>query len=331
MNDFDRDPIVARALRGLDAPEHAPGFWDRLESRLATLDADAEAGAAADGDGLVDGAEARLVVPLQPEPRPGPSHRGRFLAVAAALLVVMAAAALVLSDRDYRVDVGTAGPGSTSNSEVPPDTSSNLSESAAVVLEFLDAVANGDVAGASARIGPSSEAYIAATAGSVEGFLRQASESDGPWIGPIWAATSDRTTATVELRPGDAVVVVSGTFSMMEGVAERRHGAFPVRYMESAGAWVVEPWAFDPATGGRIELLSPTGSGPHDQIKIAAPAEGTAWLSIDSAAPIKATVGADGTATWTLPEPLRGPHTLMVAFINDTNFTALATSYSVDG
>lgn len=329
MTEFDRDPIVARALRRLEVPEHAPDFWDRLERRLAT-DPDATAEADAGGDGRVDGDEASLVVALHPRPRPGPSHRGRFLAVAAALLVMMAAAALVLSNRNHRVDVGPAGPASTLNSEVPPDAPSSPSESATVVLEFLDALANGDIRGAAARIGPSSETYLEAIAGSTERFLQQAGEDDGPWTGPIWAITSDRTTTTVELRPGEAVVVVSGTFSAMEGVAERRHGAFPVRYMESAGAWVVEPWAFDPTTGGRIELRSPSGS-VHDRIEIAAPADGTAWLSIDSAAPIEATVGADGTATWTLPEPLLGPHTLVVAFINDTNFTAVATSYNVDG
>lgn len=328
MNELDRDPVVVRALQRVEVLEHAPDFWERLSSRLATLDAPAAPTTHdddADGAGAAD-AESIPVVALERERRSVPSRRGWLLAVAAVLVLVLGVAALVATDDDDRVRVGpAAGPGSTSTTQASPRDPKGLPRSATVVLEFLEALANGDVAGAAMRMGPRSEAYIEATTGSVEDFLRQAAEGYG-----AWAAAADRSITTIEVRPGDVVVVLSGTITV-EGAAERRHDAFPVRYAESAGAWFVEPWAFDRATGGRIQWLTPTGAGPHDEIRIAAPAEGTAWLSIDGATPVQATVGGDRTATWALPEPLRGPHLLVVAFVNDATFAALATSYNVDG
>ena len=35
----DQDPVVARALADLHVPDHAPGFWERLDQRLEEQDA----------------------------------------------------------------------------------------------------------------------------------------------------------------------------------------------------------------------------------------------------------------------------------------------------
>jgi hypothetical protein len=63
---------------------------------------------------------------------------------------------------------------------------------------------------------------------------------------------------------------------------------------------------------------------------VATPAEGHAWLAIDDQPPVEVAVGADHLASWTLPEPLAaGNHLLVVSFISETTFAALATSLDV--
>lgn len=301
----DRDLVVARALRAIDVPEHGPGFWDGLDRRLqGPVEAPAAEGA---GD----------LAPLVAEPPPAPRRErvARMLVVAAAIVLVVATAALSARNHAPRARVGppaTAPAPSTTTTTSPP------SPEESAVLQFLDALGAGDVAGAAARLGPRSEAYLEATTGSVPTFLAGARDGYG-----AWATAQDRTTRTVPIRPGDEVVLVSGRVQV-NGVAQDRTEAFPVRYAESAGVWFVEPWAFDPATGGRIQLAGPSND---NTVTLVTPAAGTAWLSVDGGAAQQTTVGPDHQVTWTLPVDLpRGSHALVLVFVNDTDFSALATS-----
>lgn len=182
------------------------------------------------------------------------------------------------------------------------------------MLGFLDDLGGGDLQGAAARLGPGSEAYLQATAGSVEAFLQVAAEGFG-----AWAAAPDRATNLVEVRAGDVVVVVSGTL-LVEGNVEERYDAFPARYAESAGVWFVEPWAMNPGDD-RLELLV---NDTADRVDLIASAAGEAWLSIDYAPPIQVVVAEDGVAAWDMRDALDGEHTLVAAFINEGNFTAVA-------
>jgi hypothetical protein len=275
------------------------------------------------------------------------SWRARVVAAAAAI-VALVTVALLVAQNGGEVEVGPAGvpddggrtsttsPTTTSlppTSGVPPSPSPPTGPpgSDAAVLAFLDALGNGDFAGAAARIGLQSEARITEAGRPVEDVLREAQEGYGAWV-----SADDRTTRIVELRPGQAVVVVSGTIAV-EGTVEQRDDAFPVRHAESADAWLVEPWAYE-QQAGRPMLVTPAPARGEpqpveriDRVEAETPGEGIAWLSIDGGVPREATVGPDHTATWRLFEPLRaGRHTLMVAFENETSFAASASSYVVE-
>jgi len=330
-----RDLVVARAITRVPVPSHRARFWDELEARLASDDTGT---AADDGPGRPPTAGLVLELPAATLPGRDPVARRRAVAVAAAavLLVVATAAALVagrsVDDPGPIVPAGTAEEGPPASGQVPAPTTTSAPSTAVVpvpgseaaVLGFLDALGRGDLDGAASRLGPRSEAYLVANAGSVDGVLAEATEGYG-----AWAAVEDRTTQVIALGPGEVVVVVSGRLEV-EGNVEERHDAFPARYAESAGVWFVEPWAFDPATGGRLELAEePKAEG----VAVVTPAVGTAWLSVDGGPPRDAAttpVAGGATAVWRFPEPLApGPHVFVVAFTDEATFSAMAVSRTV--
>jgi hypothetical protein len=289
--------------------------------------------------------------------RRGRRRSGRWrLAAATAAAVAVAAAAVVLvlapdpdgGQVETRPSGPRHGPSTTSTTDPTGPTTSATAETTTMpavsdvppgsedaVLGFLDALGRGDLAGAASHLGLASEAYISTAARSVEDFLLSAEEGYG-----AWADAEGRMTSTVVLGPGDVVVVVSGTLQL-EGTVEERTQAFPVRYAQSAGAWLVEPWALDPE-GGQLLLRTPdpTGGGQSpvsdgvdevvDEVVATTPRDGTAWLAVDDQPPRATTVGTEREATWSLDEPLPpGRHTLTIAFVADMTFVATSASYVV--
>jgi hypothetical protein len=310
VTDADRDLVVEGVVRRIPVPDHAPDFWHDLERRLHAV------GGGVHSADVAPEAEDLPVVALQPPSPPHRLRRRRLRAAAAVLVVIGAVGALaVTASRDE----GRLTPAATPPSEPPPTTSPSEITSAPgsdqAVLAFLDALGDGDLEGAAARLGPASEAYLEATAGSVESFLRVAEEGYGPW-----AASPDRRTSIVEIRTGEVVVVVTGTVEV-EGTTERRADAFAARYAESARAWFVESWAHDPDA----DAFTLRVTDARDRVEIFTPAEGSAWLAVDDTAPIRIDIDADHTGTWDLSLPVDGQHLVVVAFINDTTFTAMAS------
>jgi hypothetical protein len=321
-----RDPLVERALRRLPVPEHAPGFWDELEARLGTNPVPSPIA----GDSSVAAPDPYLEKAW--DHRPARTLMGAVAALAAAVVLV---AAVVVAGRASHPEGRTqrpAAPGSTA-----PTTATTALDPAAqgavdAVRTFLDALGHGDRKTAAGLLGPRSEQYAIATAGSADAMLQVAEEGFG-----AWAASPDRTYRAIAIRPGDVVVVVQGTRTS-EGQVEHRADAIPARKAESAGVWFVEPWAFDPATGGRMELQTPDpagnpprlGVGQSVEVSVAAP--GDAWFALDGPAERVTAVSspAGRVARWRPVGVAPGRHLLVVAFVNDTTFTALAREIDVD-
>jgi hypothetical protein len=324
MNETDRDPVVARALRELHVPDHEPGFWDRLERELA--DEGSGGGRAA----VVDLAGARR-------------RRSRtwLLATAAAVVTVVAAAAL-LSGRDDEV-VTVPPVTETPTTEVLPPTTTTAAPTPTpegpatadeAVLAWLDAIGAGEHDEAAALTGPRTRAYLESLGANLEGFLLESSEGYG-----AWAASPDRSTTEVELgRFGDAVVtvvVVSGTWTG-EGDDGFRADAIPAVRDDEGGGWLVEPVAFEPDSGGRLELLSPQPASPggsvalapDGEIVVAAPGEGTFLFSLDDGAVVTVPgepLGAGVQATFDPPGDLAArSYLLIVAYVDGATVTATA-------
>lgn len=335
MTEMDADPVIRQAIRSMPIPDHDAGFWERLEGRFDVVDrARGSVRAAADG-GLItpDGAARRSAPAYAVTEASGRTWSSRVAGIAAAVVVLLAAAlgAVRLIDDDPPAPV-------TASTTTTTVTVTNSADAAAidVVDRFLAALGRGDTKAAASLLGPRSEAYLTATTGSVDGFLRDARDGYG-----AWAHVTDRTMTATPIRAGDEVVVVRGT-QPGEGQPEVRADAFPVRHAESADAWFVEPWAFDADAGGRIELTSPDPStsppvlSADQPVTVAVPAAGTVWFAFDngSATPVTPVVGANGrVATWHPELPAAGPQLLLAVFESDngTTFTALARIVRVEG
>jgi hypothetical protein len=297
MNERHRDDRIARALGSLPVPEHGPGFWTVLEGELQ--------------------AEPSYLAGRGSRPR-RVWRLGAAVAAAAAVLV----GALVVGRGDDRRPV-TVSSSTTTTTAV---TTTVPVEQGAVdaVDRFLRALGAGDLDQAAALLGPRSEAYAVAVAGSVEELLRPAEEGYG-----AWAAAEDRRYRSISVRPGDVVVVVEGDRAS-EGTVEYRTDAIPARHAESADAWFVEPWAFDPEVGGRIELVSPDPAAdplrlaPGARVEVAVPAAGTAWFSLGGSTPAPVVATAAGTVRWEPDEGGRRSGVLVVVFQTEQTFTAFA-------
>lgn len=353
----DRDAGLAEALRTLPVPDHAPDFWAALDRRLADEPRHRHAGSvigAAPAAAPADD-DPPLVVSLT-ERRPPAPHRLRLLSVAAVLVVVMAAAVTLVRRQDDAPRVRAAGPGGSVTATTPTTSAPVTTATTAPVrtgpstpdgalLAWIEAVGAGDVEAALALTGPRSAAYADALTGGagLRGFIVESGEGYGAWAD---APDLKTTVIALEASAGEeiAIVILAGTWTG-EGGTMFRTDAVPV--VRGAGAgWLVEPWAIDPATGGRIEVLSPSpaeeggfgGLAPDESLAASAAASsGTFHFSID-AAPATAVTGtrSGGTpgvrATFDPPGRLAsGTHVFVIAFVDGATISAIAGTFVVEG
>jgi hypothetical protein len=220
----------------------------------------------------------------------------------------------------------------------PPVTAAAKPRPETAVARWLEALGAGNLEAAASLTGPRTVAYLDALGSDLEEYLTVAAEGYG-----AWAASPDRSTTEVDLggvegRP-IAVVVVSGT-RRSEGFTELRTDALPVVQSED-GTWLVEPVAFDPAVGGRLEITSPrvgeAGSGelpPDGVIEARAPGDGTFFFSLEDGEVVEVT-GVDDNggvrAVWDPPGEL-ATHTqlLVVAYVDDETVAAVAATFDVE-
>lgn len=331
MNDHDQDPLVADALRAIPVPDHADGFWAGLDARLDVVDR-ARATTSperpplpwpADATTSPAGPEARTYLGEEGRRRHSGSRRVLALAAAAALVAVAAVGASRLPGDD----APTVADRPATPTTVRPDSAE--AEAIAAAQRFVEALGAGDRQSAASILGPLSEAYATATAGSADQMLAEASEGYG-----AWGSVPDATWRAVAVRPGEVVVVVTGTHPG-ERVPQVRSDAFPTRRAESAGTWLVEPWAFDPDVGGRIELVSPDPTvepptlGADQPVQVAVPASGRAWFGLGYDDLVESPV-VGGLAVWRRPYPATGEQLLVVVFQTEWTYTAFARTIVVN-
>jgi hypothetical protein len=366
---IERDPLVADALGAIEVPDHAPGFWERLDAATAPEALDVTAPEAPDVTApeapdvtapeapdvtapeapdvtatvfLDEPAEvAPTAVPdvmLEPEAA-SESWRRRWARGAARVLVAAAAVAVFVGAGVVLArDVGDVGPDLSDRTTATTELGSTTTTTAAapglvpeeqVVVDFVDALGRGDIDRAAALLGPRSEQYLVAQNGSVDAFLGEAAEGYG-----AWSTSTDR---NVTLVDGIDVVLLEGTVSV-EGSSEYRRLAIPVAHAVSADAWFVDPWAFDPQVDDqRFDFRSPPAGpfglvlAPGDDLEVSFPAKGTIWISLggEVASDFSAS-GAGGSFTrWTVPTDAADGSTVVVAFQADSGATFIAQALSV--
>ncbi|MDQ3108130.1 MAG: hypothetical protein M3Q68_10045 [Actinomycetota bacterium] len=346
----DRDPMISRALRDLPVPDHGAGFWERLEAQLdpqpgrfGDEPVDEPVDEPGDGHGVED--EALPTVVAWPG-RPAQRRGLRVFAVAAVVIGLVAVATMLTStspDERLRTADGPETTVTTSGAVVttaPPPPSTATADVA--VLEWLDAVGAGDTKAAAALTGARSVAYIEALGANLDGFLIEAGEGFGGW-----AESPDRSTTEVDLNTADGeeivIVVVSGTWTG-EGPDGFRTDAIPA-VRRANGSWAVEPFAFDPEVGGRLEIESPTpaaeqgfnGLAPDAVLAAGAPGDGTFHFSLDDEPPTvvpgRKTSGRGGVrASFDPPGDLRSrTHLFVIAYVDGATVTAFAGTFAVEG
>ena len=318
MNELHRDPAVTRALGRLPVPEHAPDFWDTLDARLDEV-----------------GGVTEL------EPRRRRRQRTPLLTAAAAMVLVLGVA-LVMIDQEDGGKVVTGSPSQTTQKQtattVPPRTPTSTPD--VTVNQWLEALGRGDEQTAAALVGPKSRRYIESLGGNVEGFMRESEEGYGGW-----GASPDRSTTEVDLGTVDGalttIVVVTGTWRG-EGEDGFRSDAVPAVLIGEK--WMVEPVAFDPQTGGRLEVLSPTRSdegaefsplSPDGVVSASAAGNGDFYFSLDDNEPAHVDgerAGSGVRAAWDPPgEISEQTHLLVIAYVDDNTLTAFAGRFTVIG
>jgi len=334
-NQGDRDEVVARALDAVATPDHLPGFWEDLDAAM-----DQE-----------DGATTPRVVRMTGRRR---TNRRRFVLPAAAAAAVLALLAVVTTsqDGDNTVRVvptdrtpdptapatSTAPP--TTVADVPGATNTGKSTPDGAVIAWLEALGAGQIDAATALVGPRTEAYYKALGGNVRGAMVESQEGFG-----AWADSPDRSTTEVGLGPVDGVemtvVVVMGTRSG-EGEDGYRTDAIPVIRSGRGNTWLVEPAAFAPKAGGRLELIRPSagesglnGLAADATLEAGAPGSGNFWFSLDDAPPTQVPgrrVGSGVRGTFDPPGQMRSQsHLLVVAYVDGATFTAFAGVFAVEG
>lgn len=226
------------------------------------------------------------------------------------------------------------GPTGATDSPTPGSTlvpGDEVAVAADRVTGFLDALGAGDVGRAATFVGPVSEER-AATAGGLESLLRQSVEGHG-----AWSAAADRTVTAVAVDRGLVVVQLEGTLSV-EGRTEHRVEVFPVRRAESAGAWFVEPWAYDVASGSPIGIESPpvddgeratTAPGTPLAVTVRPTTDGTITVLFDTVTPITVDVSAGEPAT--VAAPSAGTKAVIVVLRSGTDVTARGFVTGADG
>jgi hypothetical protein len=117
------------------------------------------------------------------------------------------------------------------------------------------------------------------------------------------------------------VVTLEGTLRV-EGSTEHRVAAFPVRKAESAGAWFVEPWAYDLSADVPVRISSPpvdaeeratADPGAPLQVTVETAEPGTVWASFAGGTAMA--VPSDGANPATFP-PQAGPHGLVTVLFH---------------
>ncbi len=313
----DRDPMIHEALRTMIVPDHGPGFWESLEAQLGE-------------PGLVPGASSARR-----------RHPRRALLAAAAVLIVVAGLTAITragGPERQRIDAGT----DTASTAGRPETStSGLAAPSQAVADWVDAIGHGQRDRAVELTGPRTAAYLAALGQSLTDYVTVASEGYG-----AWSASSDRRFQTVEVGAVGGrravVVVIAGT-RPAEGTTEFRTDALPV-VENGDGTWVVEPVAVDPATGGRLEFLTPEprpGGGLASlapDAAVVAGAEGgagTFYFSLDGSPAEEVAgqnVGGGARATYDPPGAMTSSaHLLVVAHLSGDTITAVAGTFTVEG
>ena len=284
------DVVVETALRLLPVPDHEPSFWTRLE---AALDAEPDPRAARTRAAVLratddEGPDAARVpvVELAPTPVPGvvPSAMRRrsnlvlsALAVAAAVAVVVAGASLVRSrtdddpateevaeepTTDGAAGAGDGAPSSTVGAAL--SAAAGDDPAAAVVVEWLQAVAAGDVDRAWALLGPASQAHWG-SASALAGERSALAEGYGAWA----SAEPDAVLVTPLGTSGDREVVVVTLVGAVEqeGTVSTRADAFPVHLGEDEG--LLELYA----SAGVMEIVIPEDAAPDGSRPPMAPAD----------------------------------------------------------
>lgn len=265
MSDHDapmRDRVVETALRLLPIPDHQPGFWDRLDARLAeeapTRTAPPPAAPAVEEPADPDTAAVPIVA-LEPELRVIPAAMRRpsnlvlsALAVAAAVVVVVAGSALLRSRTGGEAPDEHADPKATAlqapeaaDPEPPGPLVATDDPEAQVVVDWVQALAAGDVDTAWSLLGPGSQARW----GSRDAFAAERTafaEGYGAWA----AGTADQVLVTPLVDGSLAVVTLVGVIDQ-EGARQARADAFPIRRV--AGDLRVELHA----EVGPVELVVP--------------------------------------------------------------------------
>ena len=313
----DQDPVIARALADLSVPDHGPGFWEGLERRLAgdvpgsvdTVDQRDESGPG-DPDEVAEADEADTRTSTGELPSVADLYVGEstprrpriwFAAAAAVVILAVISAAFVLAgggddddpevatpaedstETTAAVSTTSSGGGSTTTEDTTPGSSPPGSESAPgpVVVDWLEAVASGDVETAAALTGPRSVAHVESLGedASIEGLIEESAEGYGGM-----SAAPDREVQELRLGSFDfgevTLVLVTGT-SAGEGADGNRHTlVFPV--VTADGASVVEPWAYGPE-GSRLEVTQPEAGSlaAEEAIELFAPVDGTVFFRLD--------------------------------------------------
>jgi hypothetical protein len=314
----EQDPVVARALADLPVPDHGPGFWERLDERLAQegltdivsgpvadsqLDSDTSLVASGDGgaprDLRTSTGELPSVTELQP-PAPAPRRQQVWFAAAAAVIVIAASGiALALRGGDDEPETATGddsaettavGPLSSAPETNPPTSSTattppppGAAPAEAVAVEWLEAVGNGDTGTAASLTGPRSRAYVESLGedASVEGYIRESAEGYGAML-----EAPDLEIQELPLGSYDfgevSLIVLSGTHPGEGTDGQRQTLVLPVVTEEDT---VVEPWTSAP-TAMQITLPEQVAGVrpvlPADQaIELFVPTDGTVFFYLD--------------------------------------------------
>ncbi|MBW3574630.1 MAG: hypothetical protein KY450_07150 [Actinobacteria bacterium] len=334
----ERDPVVSHALRRIPVPDQADGFWTHLDQRLAEVTPGDSSDHAGNHPRPAPNEARTEVLAALPGGRRNRGGAVGLLAVAALVAAALASVGLLRGrDGDVR-RLETSAPPATP----APTTSASVSASPAgspetTVTTWLDALGDGDVELAASLTGPRTVAYLEALGQDVEEYLVVAAEGYGSW-----ASSPDRGTTEIDLGTLDgapvAVVVVTGARTA-EGTTEIRTDAFPV--VQADGTWLVEPVAFDPDVGGRIEISSPPSAqgglgslAPDGVVEVTAPGDGTFFFSLEDGEVAEVPgVANDGAvrARWDPPGEL-GAHRqlLVVAYVDGDTLTAVAGTVAVE-
>jgi hypothetical protein len=343
------DQSVATALRELVVPDHLDGFWAELDLALSRLPIPTGADTSADPS-RVHLVRVPAVSPQYANPPkadalvvdldtsdPGPRRRGRSLLAAVAGIIAVAAVTLTVATQSDRGSTPTAGtptsavsvaPSSTAPSNTGPSTtavSASVAGAQSTADRYMASLASGDITTAASLLGPRSEQYLAASTNGVVPFLTSAKDGLASW-----STTADKVVTAVEIRPGDVVVTYIGT-RQVEGTTRRDAYALPVRHAESANTWFVEPYAFDAAIGGRMDLLRPEVGADGlrhvgtNGIQVGVAAAGTVYFGDGGIVSVPVT-GTSRTAVWMDPFIYDSslPTPVTVTFVSDTIFVSMA-------